>query len=131
MVGVSLTASGDTSVFLWEAGSMTDLGPTPGSEPLASDIVAQFFRIIAINARSQVLAWRQQAGERVAYSRSYVWGAGTWSDLGTLGGTLVDAVAINDVGQVIGSAQTVDAWSRAFLWDNGTLVDLGTLIGGN
>ena len=52
-------------------------------------------------------------------------------DLGTLGGTVSEGVAINDSGQVTGSADTADAVTHAFLWDGTTMLDLGTLGGTN
>ena len=48
-------------------------------------------------------------------------------DLGTLGGTLSEGLAINDSGQVTGSASTADGEDHAFLWDGTRMVDLGTL----
>ena len=64
---------------------------------------------------------------------------GTMHDLGTLGGTDGDGIALNDSGQVTGSSQTTDdAAYRAFLWTpttpggvSGVMQDLGTLGGTN
>ena len=51
-------------------------------------------------------------------------------DLGTLGGTYSVGFAINDSGQVTGTADTADgAADHAFLWDGTTMQDLGTLGG--
>ncbi len=51
-------------------------------------------------------------------------------DLGTLGGSYSEGVAINDSGQVTGYADTAgDAARHAFLWDGTTMQDLGTLGG--
>ena len=52
-------------------------------------------------------------------------------DLGTLGGTSSQAVAVNDKGQVVGFSSTAgDAESHAFFWtQKGGMVDLGTLGG--
>lgn len=44
-------------------------------------------------------------------------------DSGTLGGPGSQAVAMNDRGQVVGSAEN----GHAFLWQNGKKIDLGTL----
>ena len=50
-------------------------------------------------------------------------------DLGTLGGSLTVASAINDAGQVVGFAETASGDTDAFLYTNGTMNDLGTLGG--
>ena len=60
-------------------------------------------------------------------------------DLGTFGGPSSEAVAINDHGQVVGSADTKaiykSGWKKgypiahAFLWENGKMRDLGTFGG--
>jgi len=51
-------------------------------------------------------------------------------DLGTLGGTVSEAHAVNDAGEVVGWALDTNGVSRAFLWRNGSMQDLGTLPGG-
>src|SRR5919109_581630 len=53
-------------------------------------------------------------------------------DLGTLGGTSSEAVAMNASGQVVGAASTAgDLQRHAFSWTQASgMVDLGTLGGG-
>jgi probable HAF family extracellular repeat protein len=48
------------------------------------------------------------------------------TDLGTLGGTNSVAHAINDAGQIVGSARTAQDLPHAVLWQDGKLRDLGT-----
>jgi probable HAF family extracellular repeat protein len=49
-------------------------------------------------------------------------------DLGTLGGKFSEATAINNAGQVVGSATLAgDRSQHAFLYQDGTMIDLGTL----
>jgi probable HAF family extracellular repeat protein len=52
-------------------------------------------------------------------------------DLGTLGGNISHAKAINPKGQVAGEAQNAAGHNRPFLWDpkTRTMQDLGTLGG--
>ena len=54
----------------------------------------------------------------------------TLVDLGTLGGASSEALGVNNLGDVVGSAATADGQSHAFLYRNGRMVDLGTLVGG-
>jgi probable HAF family extracellular repeat protein len=61
----------------------------------------------------------------VAAVRTY-----TAVDLGTLGGRVSSASAINDAGQVVGGAQTAGGDTHAFFWSRGRMTDLGTLPGG-
>jgi probable HAF family extracellular repeat protein len=52
------------------------------------------------------------------------------TDLGTFGGGTSAANAINDLGQVVGSADltnTSPTWTHAFLYSNGVMTDLGVL----
>jgi probable HAF family extracellular repeat protein len=57
---------------------------------------------------------------------AFLWQDGTATELGTLGGTNSEAYAVNDVGQVVGKAQTSTGDFHAFFWD-GAMQDLGTL----
>ena len=52
------------------------------------------------------------------------------TDLGTLGGSASSAHGINNLGQVVGRADTSLGISHAFLWQDGVMIDLGTLGGG-
>jgi probable HAF family extracellular repeat protein len=60
---------------------------------------------------------------------AFIWKNGKMLDLGTLGGKVSNAVAINERGQVIGQSTTKSGRSRAFLWQNGKMRDLGVLPG--
>jgi len=60
-------------------------------------------------------------GSRSAESRWVV------RDLGTLGGKTSEATAINDGGQVVGSADLKGGKSHAFMWQPGRMTDLGHL----
>lgn len=55
------------------------------------------------------------------------WAEYTIVDLGTLGGPTSVAIGINDLGQVVGSADTPQWLRHAFIWEDGVMTDLGTL----
>ena len=57
-----------------------------------------------------------------------------WSveDIGSLGGTVISAIALNDAGQVVGfSSVEGDLGLHAFLFDGDEMTDLGTFGGSN
>jgi probable HAF family extracellular repeat protein len=102
---------------IWKRGEVQEL-PT-----LASDA---FGFAVAINNR------RQSAGFTFSCADSHpvLWQRGTATNLRSLGGSMGDATAINDQGQVVGvSNLPADATFHAFLWQNGVIADLGVLPG--
>ena len=115
VVGYSKTASShDVHAFLWQDGTMTDLGRAEG--------LLQGLPVI--NDQGQVL-WTDH-GPAV---HAFTWQDGTLTDLGTLGGMWAVATAINNRGQIVGRSQTGGGGWGAFLWQDGTMTDLGTLGG--
>jgi probable HAF family extracellular repeat protein len=102
---------------LWENGTAT---PFQGIG-VASDI----------NDEGQVVGWAETGGFNV-HEHGFLWQHGTsqGQDLGTLGGNRSVANAINESGQVVGSAQIPNGITHAFRWQNGSMIDLGVL-GGN
>ncbi len=52
------------------------------------------------------------------------------TSLGSLGGTTTTPTALNDAGQVTGSATLVDGTQHAFLYSTGKMIDLGALSPG-
>jgi probable HAF family extracellular repeat protein len=101
--------------FLWQNGRKIDLGFWP----------------TAINDHGEVVGWKQAAN----MSRAFLWVNGKRTALPTLGGPSSSAAAINDRGQIVGSADTKvrdkdgAPLSHAALWEKGRVTDLGTLGG--
>ena len=58
-------------------------------------------------------------------NHAFLWENGAMTDLGTLGGSLSAANAINDKGQIVGESTTANGEKHAFLWENGVMKDLG------
>jgi probable HAF family extracellular repeat protein len=104
--------------FLWENGTMLDLGTLGGALGFSNDV----------NDRGQVVGQSDLAGDLV--NHPFLWDHGVLIDLGTLGGDNGEAMALNDAGQVIGSADLLGSQTHhAFLWEHGKITDLGTVDG--
>ena len=126
VVGTSETADFDLNnppyqiphAFLWQGGTMTDLGTFGGPTSGAG----------CVNDKGQVVGRADNTSSDI---RAFLWENGVMSDLGTLGGELSSAIAINNQGQVVGvstlSGETFIA--HAFLWEGGLMTDLGTVPG--
>lgn len=122
VVGASTLYSGAKHAYLWEGGTIYDLGTPPGflvSSASASNNLGQVVGTTEGEYQSQY---------------AYIWEEGVWSYLGTLPGPGLDYSAtadINSAGQIVGYSFTLGPGSahRAWIWEDGEMTDLGTLGG--
>lgn len=104
-----------TGAFLWDHGTMKDLGNFGGTCTFAFDL----------NNRGEVVGASSLDGDQVQHP--FLWDGHRLIDLHTFGGDAGTAIAINDAGDAVGWATDPDQVAHAALWKNGKIKDLGTL----
>ena len=108
-----------TGAFLWENGTMINLGSFGGTCTFAADL----------NNEGQIVGISALAGDQ--FQHAFLWNRGSLNDLSnTIGGNNAAAIALNDGGDVVGWASLQgDQNIHASLWKNNTMTDLGTVGG--
>ncbi len=128
IVGLSYTnttPNGTTGIptvhpFLWKNGTMQDLGSLGGTLSIPGSL-DHFVGIRVINESGEVAGTSTLAGDEVWHA--FVWSNGRMIDLGTLGGSSSDTLAINEAGVVVGRADfSPDSpYHHAVLWRNASI----------
>ena len=135
------TLGTQTRAFLWQKGSMKDLGTLGG--PDAWPFFINQFGQIAGNSYTNT---SPNASTGFPTLDPFLWTKGKMQDLGTLGGVVGFVQAMNDLGEVVGGSSIAaepgacfspagfgfenDANCHPFLWDGGKLIDLSTSTSG-
>ena len=104
-----------SGAFLWENGSLRDLGAPPGRT---------WSSAYDINDSGQIVGTTWAPG---VPARAFLWTEATGMQLlpGTLGGTRSEAQGINENGDIIGSSTLPgDTIHHAVMWRNGAMIDL-------
>lgn len=101
--------------FLWQDGTLMDLGTLGGNDSEAR----------AINDLGQIVGSAHTSANE---EHAFLWSSGDMTDLGTLGGSLSLACAVNDDGTVVGYSGDAHAAPSAFLWLDGRMWDLNGLV---
>ena len=114
--------------FLWQSGTMQDLGTLGGN-----DAQAMFINEAGQVAGNSYTSTTPNSTTGVPTIDPFVWVNGAMHDLGTLGGTIGSPSAMNNHGQVVGTSNlSGDSVTHPFLWTKHSgMQDLGTLGGNN
>jgi probable HAF family extracellular repeat protein len=106
IVGYSTTADGQIHAFIYQGGTMTDLGTLNGA---SGDSLAY-----GINDKGQIVGASTAADGSM---HAFIYQEGEMYDLGVLeGGSSSSARGINDLGQVVG-VSNIDGHDHAFITD--------------
>ncbi len=117
ITGWSARSNGTWGPFIYSNGVMTDLGPVLGDA----------YKPSAINDAEQIVGDYNLP----ATYHAFLFDGNNTIDLGTLGGARSDAMDINDLGEIVGWADTETGEIHAFKDSNGTMTDLGVIGGGS
>jgi probable HAF family extracellular repeat protein len=119
VVGLSNLAGEQTAhPFLWDKGTLSDLGTLGGSYGFP----------MGINDAGEVVGGATNKNDQAFLA--FLWKDGVMTNLGTLEGDDCSlAFHINSKGQIVGNSfPCAGGRSHAFLWENGSMTDLNALL---
>jgi probable HAF family extracellular repeat protein len=126
----------ETRAFLWQNGAMKDLGTLGTGNDAWAQAINDNGQVTGISytnttVNSALTQCGYAATTPVPTEAPFFWENDKMTDMGGLGGTCGQPLAINGVGQVVGfSDLSGDVAHHPFLWAKGTgMKDLGTLGG--
>ncbi|RJP61499.1 MAG: PEP-CTERM sorting domain-containing protein [Candidatus Auribacter fodinae] len=115
VVGVTTNTASQTRGFVYDSGTITELGTLGGNTSNAH----------GINNAGQIVG---DAETSSGDFHAYLCVMGMLSDLGTLGGAYSSANDINESGQIVGLSEVAPSDYHAFLYENGIMKDLNDFI---
>jgi len=119
VVGHASVSSNLTAAWVWD--------PVQGTRDLRALGVPGAATATAINESNQIVG-KRLASNYIAYR--FDLSSGVFVDLGTFGGPTSEALGIDDLGRVVGSARNANYNTRPFLWTSAAgMRDLGSLGG--
>lgn len=120
--------------FLWQQGKMIDLV----AHAPAGMFGGSYGSVSGLNDTGQVAGTMYLTGDLTWHS--FLWDAGEIKDLGTLGGAITTAVALNNAGHVVGRSDVTAVCEicpagdkkqlhHPFFWKDGAITDIGVVSG--
>ncbi len=111
------------SAALWQKDAngnyvLTNLGTNGATQSVARDI----------NKSGQIVGQLTTGSGATATSSAFLWQNNVFTLLDSLGGTVGDAVSINNDGKVVGYSRNSSNQDRASIWSNGMIADLNSLL---
>lgn len=121
VVGAAWTAGSQMHPFLWEDGSLIDLGTLGGPSGSSAG---------GINGLGQITG---QADNASNVRRAFLWDDYVMTELPPLAGGEGRGFDINDAGQIVGISHASSGYQHGFLYDSITeeIIDLGTALPGD
>jgi probable HAF family extracellular repeat protein len=106
--------------FLWQNGTLQNLGTLKSTDGSVATAINNLGQVVGYSVKVHTIGKENPIypPPTTETDTAFLWQNGKMISLGTLGGRNSDAYAINDLGQVVGSADTKISSGHVFLWDS-------------